>query len=952
MAYKLLVVDDEWDIVDSMRSRLTREGFTVTVASNGEEALRKVKEADPDIILLDLTMPRMNGFEVLREIRSKFTDRWRPVIIISAQTDLAVFKHAYSLEADHYLTKPCKMEDVLRGIQTMISLMPLRMPSADSHAPLPPVAEAPALKPLTPPVQIKEYAFKEIEEKWQRYWQEHRAFKAEISAKKKFYCLEMFPYPSGKIHMGHVRNYTIGDVYSRYKWIQGFSVLHPMGFDAFGQPAENAAIKNKTKPDSWTYKCIGEMERELKRMGLSYDWDREVSTCDAGYYKWNQWIFLKMFERGLAYKKASSVNWCASCATTLANEEVVDGGCWRCHTPVEQKELEQWYLKITEYKGRLLEDLDELSEWPERVKAMQTNWIGKSQGVEIYFHTKDDNQLIPVFTTRPDTIFGATYIVLAPEHPMVEQLIKGRPAEQAARAFIDKVKKESKTVRASAEVKKEGVFTGALAINPVNHEEIPIWIADYVLMEYGSGAIMAVPTHDQRDFLFAKEHGLSLRVVIQPENKPALSPETMTEAYEGDGLQVNSGHFNGLHNQDAKHKIAEWMKQHKTGKIQTHWRLRDWLISRQRYWGTPIPIIYCEKCGIVPVPYEELPVKLPSDAPFTGEGGSPLGKVREFVEVKCPKCKADARRETDTMATFFDSSWYFLRYCSPQNAQLPFDPREVKYWMPVDQYIGGIEHAILHLLYSRFFTKFFKDLVMLEFDEPFTNLLTQGMVLKDGEVMSKSRGNIVDPDSMIQKYGADALRLFMLFAAPPETELEWDDRGLEGSFRFLNRVWRIQADIKDQVAPGVTRALHKAIQKITDDVENFKFNTAIAGMMELVNEIYKNGADKPIYEALLIMLAPMVPHFCEELWETLGHKESIFKAQWPVCDPALLVEESVEMVIQVNGKVRSRIVVPTDTPAEKLKELIIADARSQEYLQGKPMRKFIVVPNKLINIVV
>ncbi|MBU1870097.1 MAG: leucine--tRNA ligase, partial [Candidatus Omnitrophica bacterium] len=654
------------------------------------------------------------------------------------------------------------------------------------------------------------YNFKEIEEKWQKAWDSGNAFGARHdAARKKYYLLEMFPYPSGKIHMGHVRNYTIGDVAARFKTLQGYNVLHPMGFDAFGQPAENAAIKNKTKPDAWTHKCIKEMEAELKKMGFSYDWKREVATCDSSYYKWNQWIFLKMYERGLAYKKASSVNWCPSCETTLANEEVIDGGCWRCHTKVKLKDLEQWYLKITDYKERLLEDLKQLDNWPEKVLSMQSNWIGRSQGVEIYFRLKETNEAIPVFTTRADTIFGATYIVLAPEHPLVAKIIKGKPQEKEVLEFVERVSKESKVVRTSSDVKKEGRFSGSYAINPVNNEAVPIWIADYVLMEYGTGAIMAVPTHDQRDFLFAREHNLPMRIVIQPNDQRLTTNDQLSEAYDGDGVQVNSAQFEGMPNQEAKIKIAEWMQETGIGKIQTHWRLRDWLISRQRYWGTPIPIIYCKKCGVVPVPYEDLPVRLPVDAPFTGEGGSPLGKVKEFVEAECPKCKSHARRETDTMATFFDSSWYFLRFCSPDFENGPFDKAEAEYWMRVDQYIGGVEHAILHLLYSRFFTKFFKDLGLISFDEPFIRLLTQGMVLKDGEVMSKSKGNIVDPDSMIKKYGADTLRLFMLFAAPPETELEWDDRGLEGAFKFLNRVWRIHESLKEEADSQMLKILHK-----------------------------------------------------------------------------------------------------------------------------------------------
>ncbi|MFA5005551.1 MAG: leucine--tRNA ligase [Candidatus Omnitrophota bacterium] len=797
------------------------------------------------------------------------------------------------------------------------------------------------------------YNPKEIEKKWQKIWAQAGAFSAKADPKlKKYYLLEMFPYPSGKIHMGHVRNYTIGDVAARFKTLEGFNVLHPMGFDAFGQPAENAAIKNKTKPDAWTHKCIKEMETELKKMGFSYDWQREVSTCDSDYYKWNQWIFLKMLEKGLAYKKASAVNWCPSCQTTLANEEVVDGACWRCHTPVQQKDLEQWYLKISEYKERLLDDLQQLKLWPERVLAMQNNWIGRSRGVDIYFRLKNSDKVIQVFTTRVDTIFGATYIVLAPEHPLVKEIIKNKPEEKKVISFIDKVVKESKVVRTSSDVKKEGIFTGSFAVNPVNNEEVPVWVADYVLMEYGTGAIMAVPTHDQRDFLFAREHNLPMRVVIQEPRTQNLEPDLMTEAYEGDGVQVNSGEFNGLPNIEAKNKIAEWMEKKGMGKIQTHWRLRDWLISRQRYWGTPIPVVYCDKCGIVPVPYEELPVKLPADAPFTGEGGSPLGKVKEFVEAHCPKCKGPGRRETDTMATFFDSSWYFLRFCSPGFTKGPFDTQEAKYWMRVDQYIGGIEHAILHLLYSRFFTKFFQDLKMVDFSEPFEKLLTQGMVLKDGEVMSKSRGNIVDPDSMIKHYGADALRLFILFAAPPETELEWDERGLEGAFKFLNRVWRIQDNLKEKADVQLTRSEHKAVKKVTQDFREFKFNTAIASLMELTNAIYQYGADREVFSKLLIMLSPIVPHFAEEIWQVIGNKESIFKASWPGFDEKLLLEENVEMVIQVNGKVRLKLEVSRSMAEDKLKELVLKDEKISAWLEGKTPKKVIVVPQKIVNIVV
>ncbi len=795
------------------------------------------------------------------------------------------------------------------------------------------------------------YDFKKIEERWQRYWDKNAIFKAlRGTNNKKYYLLEMFPYPSGKIHMGHVRNYTIGDVAARFKMLQGYDVMHPMGFDSFGQPAENAAIKNNIKPGTWTHKCIKEMEAELKKMGFSYDWKREVSTCNSSYYKWNQWIFLKMFERGLAYRKASAVNWCPECETTLANEEVIEGGCWRCHARVEQKDLEQWYLKITEYKERLLEDLTLLKNWPERVLSMQANWIGKSQGVEIYFKLKDSGAAIPVFTTRPDTIFGATYIVLACEHPVVKGLLRGNPQEKEALDFIDRVSRRSKVVRSSSDVKKEGIFTGSYAINPVNNEVIPVWIADYVLMDYGTGAIMAVPTHDQRDFLFAREHNLPMRIVINPETC-SLELATMREAYEGEGVQVNSGQFNGMPSVEAKNKIGAWMEKEGMGCIKTNWRLRDWLISRQRYWGTPIPVIYCNECGVVPVPYKDLPVELPKEAPFTGEGGSPLAKVRAFVEVKCPGCGGSARRETDTMATFFDSSWYFLRFCSPDFKEALFDKNEAAFWMPVDQYIGGIEHAILHLLYSRFFTKFFKDIKLVDFCEPFNRLLTQGMVLKDGEVMSKSKGNIVDPDSMIKRYGADALRLFILFAAPPETELEWDDRGLEGAFKFLSRVWRIQENLKEIPDVSLVRFMHKTIKKVTEDFSEFKFNTAIASLMEFTNAIYQLGADREVFSRLVLMLSPIAPHFSEELWNILGNKGSIFRAQWPMYDPKMLIEESVTIVIQVNGKVRSKIDVSADMDDGKLKELVLADEKLKPWIQDKPAKNIIIIPNKLINIV-
>lgn len=813
-----------------------------------------------------------------------------------------------------------------------------------------------------------DYHFKNLEDKWQKIWSEEKLYRAvPDKARPKYYVLEMFPYPSGRIHMGHVRNYTIGDVVARYKILQGFRVLHPMGFDAFGQPAENAAIKHQSDPETWTLKCIDWMKQELLRMGFSYDWEREVSTCLPEYYRWNQWIFLKMLERGLAYKKASSVNWCPSCETTLANEEVVNGGCWRCHTPVAEKELEQWYLKITAYSDRLLDDLGGLENWPERVIAMQKNWIGKSYGVEIFFKL-ENGETLRVFTTRPDTIFGATYVVLAPEHPFVKKLISGKPQEQEVLRFIDRVAKETKLARVAEDVKKEGCFTGAYAVNPVNGEKIPVWVADYVLMEYGTGAIMAVPTHDQRDFLFAKEHSLAMRIVIQPKDQP-LSLETMQEAFEAEGVMVNSGAFNGQGSNDAKKKIACWIEDKMMGKIAVHWRLRDWLISRQRYWGTPIPVIYCASCGIVGVPEKDLPVVLPKNVTFTGEGGSPLAKVKEFVETKCPKCGKPARRETDTMATFIDSSWYFLRFCSPQCAAAPFDKEEAAYWMPVDQYIGGIEHAVLHLLYSRFYTKFLSDLGLVVVREPFRRLLTQGMVLKEGEVMSKSRGNIVDPDEIIKNYGADTLRLFILFAAPPEAELDWNDKGMDGAWRFLNRVWRLAdgcggaasgSRMSSDALDGVAKKMHQTIKKVTSDMEGgFKFNTAISGIMELVNELYKLTEDEQrssvaaeAVKAIVVLLAPFVPHICEEMWRMLGGKASVFSAQWPSFDPSLLVEEEATYVVQVNGKVRSKLVLSMAAGEDEVKKAALDDPKVKEWIASKNIQKMIVVPKKLVSIVV
>jgi leucyl-tRNA synthetase len=820
------------------------------------------------------------------------------------------------------------------------------------------------------------YPFKEIEAKWQKHWEAHKAYqKAENRSLKKFYCLEMFPYPSGKIHMGHVRNYCIGDVVARVKTMQGYNVLHPMGFDAFGQPAEMAAIKNKVNPKDWTYNCIDQMRGELKRLGISYDWEREVITCDPRYYRWNQWIFIKMYEKGLAYRKKVSVNWCPSCETTLANEEASRGTCWRCGTKVDQRELLQWFLKITEYAPQLLEDLALLSGWPQRVKTMQSHWIGRSEGVIIDFRTENPQATIPVFTTRADTIFGATYVVLAPEHPLLEEIT---PPEHknVVRRFIEKAKNKPKAARLQEDFKKEGIFTGAYAINPVNDEKIPLWVADYVLMEYGTGAIMAVPTHDQRDFLFAREHSLAMRIVIKPQDSVTVpSEETLTEAYEGDGVQVNSGQFDGLQNQEAKIKIAEWMEAQGIGKRTVHWRLKDWLISRQKYWGCPIPVVYCQACGIVCVPEKDLPVALPEKITITGKGGSPLNAVPGFVETRCPRCGGTARRETDTMATFVDSSWYFLRYCSPHEEKAIFDKEKTKYWMPVDQYIGGIEHAVLHLLYSRFFTKFFCDIGLLEMREPFGALLTQGMVLKEGEVMSKSKGNIVNPEEIIGEYGADVLRTFILFAAPPEAELDWNEAGIDGIVRFLNRIWNLSILIAEGRArlvrkdskKSITSKLHHTIRKATTDIENrFSFNTAIASLMELLNVVYDNIEEsktpnagdqggsflKDFFRSYVLLLSPFAVHMCQELWERMGNQGLIATQQWPSYDRALLEEETIALPVQVNGKLRATLSVHRDIDEGELLKIIAADEKIRKYLDGKSIKKLVFVPAKIINVIV
>ncbi len=860
------------------------------------------------------------------------------------------------------------------------------------------------------------YNPKEIEEKWQKIWEEQKLFKTvEDPNRKKYYLLEMFPYPSGKIHMGHVRNYSIGDVVARYKRMKGFNVLHPMAWDAFGMPAENAAIEHGVHPAKWTYENIEYMKKQLKRMGFSYDWDREFATCDVSYYKWEQLFFIKMFEKGLAYKKKSLVNWCEICKTVLANEQVMgDGTCWRGHPDdpgVTQKELEQWFFKITDYAEELLEWCDRLPGWPERVLAMQRNWIGKSIGAEIHFPLENSDGVIKVFTTRQDTVFGATFMSLAPEHPLALELSQGTPQEKAVRDFIEKIKRQDWIKRTAPTTEKEGIFTGAYCLNPMTQKRMPIFVANFVLMEYGTGAVMGVPTHDQRDFEFAKKFGLPLIVVIQPEGDPLVA-ETMTQAYEGEGRLVNSGPFNGMDSVTAREAIAKYLEEKRLGGKKVSYRLRDWGISRQRYWGAPIPIIYCPSCGTLPVPEKDLPVVLPLDVEITGMGESPLARVKEFVETRCPRCHGPARRETDTMDTFVESSWYFDRFACPDYQEGPLDRKRVDYWMPVDQYIGGIEHAILHLLYSRFFTRVLKEFGWVGVEEPFTNLLTQGMVCKEvyecprdgylfpeevkrkgeqiycgkcgGEIeagrlekMSKSKKNVVDPEYLIERYGADTARMFCLFAAPPEKDLDWSDQGVEGSFRFLNRVWRLiwdQAPRLKGLTPlpfgslleGEPRFLrqktHQTIKKVTEDIERFHFNTAISAIMELVNEIYASGLKgqedeiskrvlREAIESTVLLLSPFVPHISEELWEQLGNQGSIIKRSWPEYDPEAILKEEILIVIQINGKLRDRIMVPASSGEEEIKRLALKSERIKRYIEGKEIKKVIFVPQKLINIV-
>lgn len=824
----------------------------------------------------------------------------------------------------------------------------------------------------------EKYAPHAIEAKWQKYWEENKTFKVEMDKDKpKSYVLEMFPYPSGNLHMGHVRNYSIGDVIARFRTMKGFNVLHPMGWDSFGMPAENAAIKHNIPPKKWTLENIANMTRQLKALGLSYDWDREVTTCKEDYYKWTQWFFELFYKRGLAVKKESAVNWCDTCNTVLANEQVIDGKCWRCDHEVVKKDLSQWFFKITDYADELLKDLDLLPGWPERVKTMQHNWIGRSEGLEFSFEIPALNDTVAVYTTRPDTAYGVTFMALAAEHPLIKKICENNPKADEINAFCERVRNQSEIERTSSESEKEGVFTGVYCINPFTGRKVEIWVTNYVLYDYGTGAVMGVPTGDQRDWMFADKYGIEKIVTICPIGKE-LKLEEMTCAYEEkEGMLVNSGEFTGMEMHKAMSAIMDKAEAEGFGKRRVNYRLRDWLISRQRYWGAPIPIIYCPHCGEVLVPEDQLPVRLPEDVSFTAGAKSPLATSEEFVHCKCPKCGADATRETDTMDTFLCSSWYYLRYTDAHNDKMPFDKELNNYWGPVDQYIGGIEHAILHLLYSRFFVKVLRDAGLVDYDEPFSNLLTQGMVIKDGAKMSKSLGNVVSPEEILSKYGADTARLFILFAAPPERELEWSDQGVEGSFRFLNRIWRIVQAFEAVLAQRVTeydhsnlneadkdlrRVLHSSIKKVTNDIETrFNFNTAISTMMELVNALYayKEAAKEPnaglIYEAisdLIKMMSPFVPHITEELWRgAIDANSSVHEQSWSECDEEALKVDNVEIVLQVNGKVRGRLTVPAEATKEELEKIAMADANVQAHIGDATVRKVICVPGRLVNIV-
>ena len=844
---------------------------------------------------------------------------------------------------------------------------------------------------------MPEYKPQAIETKWQERWRAERAFEVtEDPSKPKFYCLEMFAYPSGHAHVGHVRNYMIGDVVARMKRTRGFNVLHPFGWDAFGLPAENAAIKNRTHPETWTLENIAHMKGQLQRLGISYAWEREIATCLPDYYKWNQWLFLKMLERDLAYRKRSTVNWCPSCNTVLANEQVVNGTCWRCGTVVTTRDLEQWFFRITQYADELLDGMEHLGAWPEKVLTMQRNWVGRSEGARVRFALEKPAgsvDSIEVFTTRIDTIYGANFIVLAPEHPLVQPFADASEDPASFRAHVQKFTSQDRSARQIGEVEKEGFDTGRRAINPFTNQPVPIWVANFVLVEYGTGAVMGVPGHDERDFEFARKYRLPITVVVQGEGSQGTAAD-LTEAYVGPGVLVSSGEFNGLPWEAANRKMTAAAEQRGIGQGTVQYRLKDWGISRQRYWGTPIPVLYCEKCGMVPVPYDQLPVELPRTAEFTGRGDSPLAQIPEFVNATCPDCGGPARRETDTMDTFVDSSWYFFRFCDPKNADLPFDPEKVGYWGPVDFYSGGVEHAILHLIYSRFFTRVFRDLGMTHLSEPFARLLTQGMVLNSGQVMSKSKGNVVDPDDMIQRFGADALRLYVMFVAPPEKEIEWTDAGLEGSWRFLARVWRLADSLCDTIGGegipvpssvdlneaerALRRKTHETIKRVTLDLDpRVHLNTAVSAMMELVNDLYafcaksqcgplgdesaKVGAVerpgtiavlKEAIEALVRMLSPFAPHMAEELWEMLGHAGGIVAAGWPEYDEAVAKAEELVIPVQINGKLRGRVTVPADISEDDLRAQALADPQFRSYLEGRTVKKVVVANGRLVSIVV
>lgn len=824
------------------------------------------------------------------------------------------------------------------------------------------------------------YYPQEIEKKWQKIWEDNKAFKTtDDNSKPKYYALSMFPYPSGKLHMGHVRNYTITDVIARYKKMNGFNVLHPMGWDSFGLPAENAAMKHGANPEVWTDENIKYMTKQLKMLGLSYDWDREVTTCKPDYYKWTQWLFLQLYKKGLAYKKEAAVNWCEECGTVLANEQVIDGKCWRCDNVVEKKYLSQWFLKITDYAEVLLEDLDKLTGWGDNVKTMQANWIGKSEGAILRFKVcdmPDGSELeIPVYTTRPDTAYGITYLVVAPEYKDIEKLTTAEN-KKAVEDYRANARKMTEIERLSTDRTKTGVPLGTHCINPFTGEKFPLWTADYALVEYGTGAVMAVPTHDTRDFDFAKKYNLPMKVVIENPENPS---DCKDEAYTEPGIMINSGEFNGMKNEDAKKAITEKAVKEGFGEFKTQYRLRDWLVSRQRYWGAPIPVVYCEKCGIQPVPEDQLPVLLPKDVDFSVVGKSPITTSKTFVETTCPCCGGKARRETDTMDTFVCSSWYYLRYSDAKNDKMPFAKDKVNKWLPVDQYVGGIEHAILHLLYSRFFTKALRDLGLLDFDEPFKNLLTQGMVLKDGSKMSKSKGNTVDPDEIFENYGADTARLFILSDSPPARDFDWSDAGVEGCYKFLNRVWRLISTNAENITTAafnpqtalkkendeLVRRVHMAIKGISNDISNdFQFNTVISKYRELVNTIYdwqgkKSNLDQEDKEVLsfailtlLKLMSPVAVHLTEEAWADLGCQGSIHEQEWPKWDENLAKLSSITLVVQVNGKVKDKIEADESSSEDELKTLALSSAKIKEITAGKTVVKTIVVPKKLVNIVV